>query len=59
MGSFKIGDGVTVLDGPMKGMYGVYVWFYEARDEYLVRFAGGQQMYYKEEQIVHWQSRPM
>lgn len=58
MSGIAIGDGVTVLDGPMKGIYGVLVWFYEARGEYLVRFAGGQQMYYKEEQIVPWQSRP-
>lgn len=54
MRKYNVGDGVRVTDGPMQGIYGVVVWFYEKQDKYLVRFSGLQQMYYDEEQILPW-----
>jgi len=50
---FKIGDGVTVTTGPMKGMYGVFI-YYDVKMKYLIRFTGTQQMYYNEEDIQLW-----
>lgn len=55
MQKFKIGDGVSVISGPMKGLYGVIVYFYEEKGEYLVRFTGQQQLYYTEDQIQLWE----
>ncbi len=54
MSDFAIGDGVTVTEGPMKGLYGVVVYFYEKEHQYLVRFGGSQQLYYDPAQIVPW-----
>ena len=36
MDGFEIGDGVTTVDGPMKGVYGTVVWFYEEKQQLLV-----------------------
>ncbi|MGO1560912.1 hypothetical protein CZ771_02860 [Actinomycetales bacterium JB111] len=54
MNTFSIGDGVTTTDGPMKGQYGTVVYLDEKEQKYLVRFAGTQQMYYPEDEIVAW-----
>ncbi|WP_270089119.1 hypothetical protein [Sphingobacterium sp. SYP-B4668] len=50
---FKIGDGVTVTTGPMKGMYGVCI-YYDVKMKYLIRFTGTQQMFFNEEDIQLW-----
>ncbi|CAM3652913.1 hypothetical protein SPPR111872_12760 [Sphingobacterium prati] len=50
---FKIGDGVTVTTGPMKGMYGVFI-YYDTTMKYLIRFTGTQQMFFNEEDIQLW-----
>lgn len=50
---FKIGDGVTVTTGPMKGMYGVFI-SYDTKMKYLIRFTGTQQMFFNEEDIQLW-----
>src|SRR5690606_34195547 len=50
---FKIGDGVTVTTGPMKGMYGVFI-YYDSKMKYLIRFTGTQQMFFNEEDIQLW-----
>ncbi|MNN24158.1 hypothetical protein D3C81_1375780 [compost metagenome] len=57
MKKFKIGDGVTVTEGPMKGIYGVIVYLYEKKEQYLIRFTGNQQIYYTEDQIKFWESK--
>lgn len=50
---YKIGDGVTVTTGPMKGMYGVFI-YYDTKMKYLIRFTGTQQMFFNEEDIQLW-----
>ncbi|WP_018157054.1 hypothetical protein [Demetria terragena] len=57
MQKFKVGDGVTVTEGPMKGLYATVVWFYDKKEQYLVRFSGTQQVYFTEDQIVPWSDR--
>lgn len=54
MSQFEIGDGVRTKGGPLKGIYGVVVWYYEEKDQYLVRFTGAQQMYYADEELEPW-----
>lgn len=55
MEKFNIGDGVTVTDGPMKGLYGVVVWYNEKDSTYLIRFTGQQQLFYTVNQIKYWE----
>ncbi|QQU05262.1 hypothetical protein [Myroides odoratus] len=50
---YKIGDGVTVTTGPMKGMYGVFI-YYDTKMKYLIRFTGTQQIFFNEEDIQLW-----
>lgn len=54
MRRFEIGDGVRTNVGPLAGIYGVVVWFYEQEDQYLVRFNGTQQMYHAEDELEPW-----
>lgn len=54
MYGFEVGDGVTPLSGPMAGMYGTVVWFYEEKQQLLVRFGASQQMYYAAEELKRW-----
>lgn len=54
MNKFKTGEGVTVISGPMKDLYGIIVWYNEKDSTYLVRFTGQQQLYYTEDQIKYW-----
>ncbi|MEW2018265.1 hypothetical protein [Rhodococcus sp. NPDC076796] len=54
MDGFEIGDGVTTVDGPMKGVYGTVVWFYEEKQQLLVRFGASQQMYYAAKELKRW-----
>ena len=54
MDGFEIGDGVTPLSGPMKGMYGTVVWFYEDKQQSLVRFGASQQMYSAADELKRW-----
>jgi hypothetical protein len=54
MDGFEIGDGVTTVDGPMSGLYGTVVWFYEEKQQLLVRFGASQQMYYAAEELKRW-----
>ncbi len=54
MRQFEIGDGVRTKGGPLKGIYGVVVWYYGEKDQYLVRFTGAQQMYYADEELEPW-----
>ena len=54
MKKFKIGDGVTVNTGPMKGLYGNVVWYNEKNGEWLVRFTGQQQLFFTEDEIIFW-----
>ncbi|WP_265455568.1 hypothetical protein [Enterococcus sp. HY326] len=55
MKQFKIGDGVTPLDGPFKGIYGVVV-FYDEKEQVLVRFTGSQQLYFAEMDLRLWEN---
>ncbi|MDA9462081.1 hypothetical protein B835_2009 [Enterococcus mundtii 3F] len=55
MNKFKIGDGVTVITGPFKGIYGVIVFYDKNKKKYLVRFTGNQQFYYLEDEIKMWE----
>ncbi|OZC64656.1 hypothetical protein CH306_18505 [Rhodococcus sp. 15-725-2-2b] len=54
MDGFEVGDGVTPLTGPMAGMYGTVVWFYEDKQQLLVRFGASQQMYYAADELKRW-----
>ncbi|WP_176459068.1 MULTISPECIES: hypothetical protein [unclassified Rhodococcus (in: high G+C Gram-positive bacteria)] len=54
MDGFEVGDGVTPLIGPMAGMYGTVVWFYEDKQQLLVRFGASQQMYYAADELKRW-----
>ncbi|WP_415976656.1 hypothetical protein [Rhodococcus sp. 077-4] len=54
MDGFEIGDGVTAVDGPMKGIYGTVVWFYEEKQQMLVRFGASQQMYFAADELKRW-----
>ncbi|MGJ9413351.1 hypothetical protein ACHAAC_11655 [Aeromicrobium sp. CF4.19] len=54
MDEFAVGDGVTAKGGPMKGLYGTVVWFYEDKDQLLVRFGGTQQMYFTADELERW-----
>ena len=55
MEKFKIGEGVTVTSGGMKGLYGVVVWYNEKDSTYLIRFTGQQQLFYTVDQIKYWE----
>ncbi|MDV4149442.1 hypothetical protein R0131_01195 [Clostridium sp. AL.422] len=57
MGKFKVGDGVTVIDGPMKGIYGTVIYLNKKKEQYLIRFTANQQFYYYEDQIKLWESK--
>ncbi|OZC91582.1 hypothetical protein CH254_03465 [Rhodococcus sp. 06-412-2C] len=54
MDGFGIGDGVTPLSGPMGGVYGTVVWFYEEKHQLLVRFGASQQMYFAGDELKRW-----
>ncbi|MEH6795468.1 MAG: hypothetical protein V7694_15170 [Rhodococcus sp. (in: high G+C Gram-positive bacteria)] len=54
MDGFEIGDGVTPRSGPMTGLYGTVVWFYEEKKQLLVRFGASQQMYFAGEELKRW-----
>lgn len=52
---FKIGDGVSVTTGPLKGMYGTIIYYDEKPAKYLIRFTGTQQIYFSESEIIFWE----
>jgi hypothetical protein len=54
MDGFEIGDGVTTVSGPMSGVYGTVVWFYEEKRQMLVRFGATQQMYFTADELKRW-----
>ncbi|MBO0594894.1 hypothetical protein I2485_14365 [Nesterenkonia sp. E16_7] len=54
MSEFANGAAVSVIQGPMKGLYGTVVFHDETEHKYLVRFTGSQQMFYDPDQIVLW-----
>ncbi|WP_159802868.1 hypothetical protein [Arthrobacter zhaoguopingii] len=54
MHKFSPGDSVSVTEGPLKGLYGIIIGFYEDQQKYLVRFTGQQQLYYPEDEIIAW-----
>lgn len=54
MDGFEVGDGVTPVSGHMTGMYGTVVWFYEEKQQLLVRFGASQQMYYAADELKRW-----
>ena len=54
MDGFEIGDGVTPNSGPMAGVYGTVVWFYQEKKQLLVRFGSSQQMYFAGEELKRW-----
>lgn len=51
---FKVGDGVNVTTGPMKGIYGTVIFFDKKAGKYLIRFGSAQQLYYTEDQLEVW-----
>ncbi|SEI91245.1 hypothetical protein SAMN04487995_2518 [Dyadobacter koreensis] len=51
---FRIGDGVSVITGPLKGIYGTVIFFDEETSKYLIRFTGSQQIYFSEGEIIFW-----
>lgn len=54
MGGFEVGDGVTAVEGPMRGVYGTVVWFYEDEQQILVRFGATQQLYFAAHELKRW-----
>lgn len=54
MAAFEVGDGVTATGGPMSGVSGTVVWFYEERNQILVRFGATQQMYFAPDELKRW-----
>ena len=38
----------------MRGIYGTVVWFYEEKQQVLVRFSGSQQMYFPPDELRRW-----
>lgn len=57
MTTYKTGNWVTALDGPMKGIAGIVIHHDKKRGKYLVRFTGMQQLFYTDQEIVPWKDR--
>ncbi|OZC91500.1 hypothetical protein CH282_02050 [Rhodococcus sp. 06-418-1B] len=38
----------------MSGVYGTVVWFYEEKNQILVRFGATQQMYFAPDELKRW-----
>ncbi|MGX7203992.1 transcription termination/antitermination protein NusG [Enterococcus pingfangensis] len=57
MEQFKLGESVTVINGPFKGIYGVIVFYDKQQEKYLIRFSGQQQLYYSANEIILWSEK--
>lgn len=54
---FKLGESVTVINSPFKGIYGVIVFYDKRQEKYLIRFSGQQQLYYSADEIILWSEK--
>ncbi|MBM7710488.1 hypothetical protein [Enterococcus xiangfangensis] len=57
MEQFKLGESVTVTNGPFKDIYGVIVFYDKRQEKYLIRFSGQQQLYYSVDEIILWSEK--